>query len=225
MYPGQADGTRIFRSYAWTLPATAPGALVTGTGNRSIPSGTSVPWGPSWDGAKILMLSIRKVNRSKSAGTLNPKEASKPMRSLRRFLLVPVGLLSIGLVCSSARANDDVAGRFTLHHPAQLNNTVLPAGDYTFMLTRIQGQNAEMLAVRGANQNVKIFVHSQWGCENCPRPSLNLSVQGNRYAVASMDVPGFHASFDVRPPAGAKGEELVKNPKASEQVAVQVDEK
>jgi hypothetical protein len=145
------------------------------------------------------------------------------MRSLRRFFVVPVGLLAIGLVSSPARANDGLAGKFTLRHATQWNNTVLPAGDYNFKLTRIQGQNAELLAVQGANDKVKLFVHGLWSCETCQGASLNLAVRGERYSVSSIDMPGFHANFEVRPPAGARGEELVKTPKPSEQVAIQVD--
>ena len=146
-----------------------------------------------------------------------------PLRSLPRIFVVAVGLLAIGLGSSSARANDDLAGKFTLHHPAQWNNTVLPAGDYTFKLSRIQGQNAELLAVHGADHKVNLFVHGQWGCGTCGRASINLAVRDDRYAVTSMDVAGFHANFEVRPSAGVRGEELVKTPKASEQVAIQVN--
>jgi hypothetical protein len=146
-----------------------------------------------------------------------------PKRFLPRFFAVAVGLLAIGLVSFAVRANDALAGKFTLHHPTQLDKTVLPAGEYTFQVSRVPGQNVDLFAVQGANQKVRVLVHGDWACERCQSGSLNLAVQGDRYAVASLEVARFHAKFKVLPPAGAKAEELAQLPKSTEQVAVHVN--
>jgi len=148
---------------------------------------------------------------------------SMPTRFLPRFLVV-FSLFAISLGASSARANDTMVGKFTFLHPTQLNNIVLPAGEYSFRLTRVQGQNVQLLTIRVADQKINFTLHGQRACENCQQPSLNVTVHGQRYVVSSIDVPGLHADFDVPPQSGAREEELAKAPRSSEQVAVQFDQ-
>jgi hypothetical protein len=149
--------------------------------------------------------------------------ASMPTRFLPRFFVV-LSLLAISLGSSSVRANEYMAGKFKLAHPTRWNDVVLPAGEYSFRLTRVQGQNAQLLTIRLADQKINFFLHGQRACENCHQPALNLTVQGQRYEVSSIDVPGLHADFDVHTPSGAKEEESARAPKSSEQVAVQFDQ-
>jgi len=144
-------------------------------------------------------------------------------RFLPRFFVV-LSLCAISLGSSSVRANDSIVGKFTLQHPTQWNNMVLPAGEYSFRLTRVQGQNAQLLTIRMGDQKINFTLHGQRGCENCRQLTLNLTVQGQRYVVSSIDVPGLHADFDVPPQSGAKEEEVAKTPRSSEQVAVQFDQ-
>jgi len=145
------------------------------------------------------------------------------MRTLSKFLVVAVGFLAIGLFSSSASANSGaLAGTFTLAHSTQWDKTMLPAGNYTFYLTRTQTENVNLLEVRGEKQKVTAFVRGEWACETCENAKLYLAAQGNQFAVTSMDVAGFHATFKVRQSAGAR-EELAKMPKQSEQVAVHVN--
>ena len=144
-------------------------------------------------------------------------------RFLPRFFVV-LSLCAISLGSSSVRANDSIVGKFTLQHPTQWNNKVLPAGEYSFRLTRVQGQNAQLLTIRMGDQKINFTLHGQRGCENCQQPTLNVIVQGQRYVVSSIDVPDLHADFDVHPQPGAREEELAKAPRSSEQVAVQFDQ-
>jgi len=145
------------------------------------------------------------------------------MRLLSKLFVVAVGLLAIGLGSSSARADEALAGKFTLSHPTQWNQTVLPAGDYTFTLARTQIKNVNLLVVNGAKQKVNLFVYGEWACENCRTASLNLAERGDQFAVTSLEMAGFHVNFKVRQPTGARGEELAKKPQPSEQVAIHVD--
>lgn len=143
------------------------------------------------------------------------------MRSLSKYFIVAVAVLATGLVSSSVRANNVLVGNFTLPHATQWNDTVLPAGDYTFKLSRTQS-NADLLVVQGAKQTVSVFVYGESACETCREASLNLEVRNDHRFVNSLELAGFHVNFKVAKPAGAAGEELVKTPKATEQVAVHV---
>jgi hypothetical protein len=143
------------------------------------------------------------------------------MRNISRLFVVTASLFIVGLVSPSARANDALAGKFTLPHRTQWNSTVLPAGDYTFTLARTQIKDVNLLTVQGAKQKVKMFVYGEWACQTCQAASLDLAVRDNQFAVASMNMAGFHTNFKLRQPVG--GAELVKSPQSSEQVAVHVD--
>jgi hypothetical protein len=144
------------------------------------------------------------------------------MRYLSKALVVAIGLLAIGALSSSVRADNSLMGKFTLHHPAKWNNTVLPAGDYT--LSRAQ-TNANLLLVRGEQQALQVFIYSKSDCKTCQSGSLNLVVQGDNRFVTSLDMAGFHMNFKVRQSPSERGEELSKVPAPSEQVAIHLDPK
>jgi hypothetical protein len=145
------------------------------------------------------------------------------MRNLSKFLTVAVGILAIGLFSTSASANSGaLAGTFTLARPTQWDKTMLPAGNYTFILNRTQTENVNLLEVRGEKQKFTMYVRGEWACEACQNAKLYLAPQGSQFVVTSMDMAGFHANFKVRQPAGAR-EELAKMPQRSEQIAVHVD--
>jgi len=145
------------------------------------------------------------------------------MRHMSKYLVLAIALFAIAFVSSSVSANEALSGKFTLPHATQWDNTVLPAGSYTFTLAHSQTQNLNVLSVQGKNRKVNLFVHGEWGCESCQTAKINLDLRGDRYAVTSMDVAGFHANFKVRQPNGAT-EDLVKNPKPGEQIAIQVNQ-
>lgn len=119
------------------------------------------------------------------------------MRYLSKILTVAVALLAIGGISSSVRANDMLAGSFTLRHPAQWNKTMLPAGTYKFKLVRTQ-TDANMLEITGEKQSIDIYVFAQSACETCRNAALTLTVQGDRRVVTSLSLPGFHVDFGVR---------------------------
>jgi hypothetical protein len=124
-------------------------------------------------------------------------EVWKKMRYLSKILVVAVGLLAIGGISSSVRANDMLVGSFTLHHPAQWNKTLLPAGTYKFKLVRTQ-TDANMLVVSGEKQSMNIYVFAQAACETCRNAGLTLQVQGDHRVVTSLSLPGFRVDFSSR---------------------------
>jgi|HubBroStandDraft_6_1064221.scaffolds.fasta_scaffold48950_3 hypothetical protein len=119
------------------------------------------------------------------------------MRYLLKILIVAVGLLAIGGISSSVRANDMLVGSFTLHHPAQWNKTLLPAGTYKFKLVRTQ-TDANMLVVTGEKQSMDLYVFAHSACETCRNAGLTLQVQGDHRVVTALSLPGFHVDFSVR---------------------------
>ena len=142
------------------------------------------------------------------------------MRYLSKVFVVAVGLLTIGVLSSSVRANNVMIGTFTLAHPTQWNKAVLPAGDYTISVTRGLS-DTNVLSVQGAKQGFSMFFLSQSACETCKKGELKVAVEHDNRVVTSMDLPGFHVNFSNRQSA-AQREQLVKTPAASEQVAVHV---
>jgi hypothetical protein len=142
------------------------------------------------------------------------------MRYLSKAFVVVIGLLAIGALSSSVRADGSLVGKFTLHHPAKWNNTVLPAGDYTLFRTE---RNADLLFVRGAKQTLYVPIFGKSDCKTCQSGSLSLAVQGDNRFVTSLEMAGFHVGFKVRQSPAERGEELGKVLAASEQVAIHVD--
>jgi hypothetical protein len=144
------------------------------------------------------------------------------MRNLLKTFVVTVGLLFIGVLSSSVRANDNhkLIGSFTLSQPTQWNNAMLPAGDYTFSVTRSL-EHPNVLSVHGAKQGFTMLFVSQSACETCRKGALKVAVQDDNRVVTSLDLPGFHLNFNNRQSASER-EQLVKTPATSEQVAVHV---
>jgi hypothetical protein len=118
------------------------------------------------------------------------------MRFTSKLLMV-VGLLSIGLLSASTRANDVLAGKFTLAHAISWNNTVLPAGDYTFQVKRTES-NSDMLLVRGVSQQLLVVLDGQSACDTCHAGVINLAVQGDDRVVTALQLPGFYKNFQPR---------------------------
>jgi hypothetical protein len=144
------------------------------------------------------------------------------MRHLCKALVVAVGLFAIGISSSSVSAKTLMAGTFTLTHPTQWKNTMLPAGNYTFKLAGTQ-TDTNMLSVRGANQNLDVLVFAQSACETCRAGALKVAVNGDNRVVTSLDLPGFHVDFKGRQSAAETEKQLAKAHVSSEQVAVHVD--
>jgi hypothetical protein len=131
------------------------------------------------------------------------------------------GLFALVFSGVAVRANNLREGSFTLQHPTEWNNTVLPAGDYTFEVARTQ-TNAKLLVVHGAKQSLNVLIYGESACMTCRNSSLNLEVHGNNRAVSSMELSGFHVNFKLKQSAREK-EEMSKIPASNEQVAVQTD--
>src|SRR5258708_9298181 len=142
------------------------------------------------------------------------------MRYLSKAFAVAVCLLAIGLSSSPAPAADVMTGKFTLPHATRWNDTILPAGEYTFRVARTM-TNADVLKVRGANRTMDLYIFNESTCEKCSHASLNLAVKNDSRVVTSLELPGFHVNFKAR----QSGEEMAKNPSpsSSEQVAVDVN--
>ena len=143
------------------------------------------------------------------------------MRSLPKVLVVMFGLFALVFSGVAVRANNLREGSFTLQHPTEWNNTVLPAGDYTFEVARTQ-TNAKLLVVHGAKRSLNVLIYGESACMTCRNSSLNLEVHGNNRAVSSMELSGFHVNFKLKQSAREK-EEMSKIPASNEQVAVQTD--
>ena len=144
------------------------------------------------------------------------------MRSLSKALLVAAGLFAIGAASSQATANTFLAGTFTLAHPTQWKNTVLPAGNYTFKLAHTQS-DANLLSVRGDGKTLDVLVFAQSACANCQNADLKIAVNGGNRVVTALDLPGFHVDFNGRRSPAEKEQQLGKKAVSSEQVAVHVD--
>ncbi len=140
------------------------------------------------------------------------------MKSLSKAFVVAAGLLTIGLFSPAVPAADVLAGKFTLPHATRWNDTILPAGDYTFRVARTM-TNADVLKVRGANRVMDLYIFNESTCEKCRHASLNLAVKNDSRVVTSLELPGFHVNFKVR----QSEEAFAKNPSPSEQVAVHVN--
>jgi hypothetical protein len=161
------------------------------------------------------------LNQLLLLGALCPKEGQKLMRFLSKASVVAVGLLAIVLLSSSVGAKSLLVGTFTLTHPTQWKNTMLPAGDYTFRLARTQ-TDANVLMVSGAKKTLDIMIFAQSACETCRSGAMKVAVQGDNRVVTSLDLPGFHVDFNNRR-SPAEREELSKVPASTEQVAVHVN--
>ncbi len=140
------------------------------------------------------------------------------MKSLSKAFVVAAGLLAIGLFSPAVPAPDVLVGKFTLPHTTRWNDTILPAGDYTFRVARTM-TNADVLKVRGANRVMDLYIFNESTCEKCRHASLNLAVKNDSRVVTSLELPGFHVNFKVR----QSEEAFAKNPSPSEQVAVHVN--
>jgi hypothetical protein len=144
------------------------------------------------------------------------------MRYVSKALLVAAGLFSIGMMTSSVRANNMLAGSFTLSQPTQWKNTVLPAGDYTFKLSRTQ-TDTNRLSIHGKQKAMDMLVFAQSACETCRNGALELAVNGNNRVVTSLELPGFHVEFKSGQNGAQREQQLSKAPARSEQVAVHID--
>jgi hypothetical protein len=151
----------------------------------------------------------------------------KLVRSLTKFLYLAVALAAIGFLSSSARANDLLAGGFTLSEPTQWNNTMLPAGDYTLRLVRTHS-DSHLLMVLGSKQSISMLVYGPSLCRTCMTGPLNLSTRGDNPVVTSMDLAGLHMNFDTRMSDREREEQLARirkqTQRPAEQVAVHSDQ-
>ena len=146
------------------------------------------------------------------------------MRYLSKILVVAVGILAIGGISSSVRANDMLDGTFTLSRPAQWNKTVLPAGTYQFKLVRTQ-TDANLLVVSGMKQSMDIYVFAQSACETCRNAALTIMVQGEHRVVTALNLPGFHVDFSARATVMDAKAQADNSTPYSEQIDIQVGSK
>jgi hypothetical protein len=144
------------------------------------------------------------------------------MRSLAKTLSIAVCLVAIGISSSSISANKLLIGSFTLNHPTQWKNTVLPAGNYTIKLAPTQN-DSNLLQVRGGKQALDILVFAQAACETCKNGELKVDTSNGNRVITAMELPGYRMEFKAGKMSSAGKELLGKAPAASEQVAVHVD--
>lgn len=145
------------------------------------------------------------------------------MRTLCKTLALSAVLLAAGAFSASTRANTLLAGSFTLNHPTQWKNIVLPAGDYTFKLARTQSDTS-VLEVKGNKKALDILVFSQYACATCKNGALSISGEGDNRVVTSLELPGFQMNFKPSRLSAAEERQLAKAPAApSEKVAVNVN--
>lgn len=146
------------------------------------------------------------------------------MRYISKILVVAVGLLAIGGMSSTVRANDMLDGTFTLNRPAQWNKTLLPAGTYQFKLVRTQS-DANLLVVSGAKQSMDLYVFAQSACETCRNAALTIMVQGDHRIVTALSLPGFHLDFSARAALMDAKAQADSSTPYSEQIDIQVGSK
>jgi hypothetical protein len=148
------------------------------------------------------------------------------VRFFTKFSFFAAALMAVALLSSSVsvRANDLLTGRFTFTQSTQWNNTLLPAGTYTFQLRRTLS-TSNLLVVRGEKESVSMLVGSPTLCGNCGDGSINMVSLGDLNVVTSIDIAGLHENFQIRKSAREREEEMAKNNQkpSSQQIAIQVD--
>lgn len=145
------------------------------------------------------------------------------MRHVSKALLIVMGLLVVSLWSSGVRADDVIIGSFKLPHATAWKSTMLPAGEYTFKLARTQS-DARVLMIEGSKHAMNVLVFPQSACQTCRKGELVLAVNGDDRVVTSMELPGYHVDFKSSWSSAQREEQARKAPKASEQVAVQVNQ-
>ena len=146
------------------------------------------------------------------------------MRHVSKALLVVMGLLAVSLMSSGVRADEMIIGSFKLPHATAWKSTMLPAGEYRFKLARTQSSDTRVLTVEGSKHTMNMLVFAQSACQSCRKGELVLAVNGDDRAVTSMELPGYHVDFKSSRSSAQREEQARKAPKASEQVAVQVNQ-
>ena len=141
------------------------------------------------------------------------------MRFVSRALVVAVGLLAIGGISTSVRANDEMTGKFKLSQPTQWQSTVLPAGDYSFRLVHVQS-DALLLLVSGAKKSLDLMIFTQSACASCRGGGLKIAVEGVNRVVTALDIPGYHLDFSSSQSAGGSQQQAKRPAPTSDQVAV-----
>jgi hypothetical protein len=167
----------------------------------------------------LIEIKLGWSNQTEHGGS---KEVWKQMRYLSKVLVGAVGLLAIGGISSSVRANDMLVGTFKLHHATQWNKTMLPAGNYKFKMIRTQ-TDANMLMVTGEKQSMAIYVFANAVCQTCRNAALALAVQGDNRVVTSLDLPGFHVEFNTSGSMVDVKTQLSSAPVSSEQIDIRVN--
>ena len=145
------------------------------------------------------------------------------MRHVSKALLIAMGLLAVSLLSSGVRADDVIIGSFKLPHATAWKSTMLPAGEYTFKLARTQS-DARVLTIEGSKHAMNVLVFAQSACQTCRKGELVLAVNGDDRVVTSMELPGYHVDFKSSWTNAQREQQARKSPKASEQVAVQVNQ-
>ena len=131
------------------------------------------------------------------------------MKSLRNrvLMLVAAGLLSIGLGASAAQAQATYKGSFTLPDDIRWQNSKMPAGNYTFVVTSAsRNQPITVTGPDGTVFQLPLFVENTKLTE---KSVLKLEWRGEDIYVREMDLGQVGLSFAYRVPKATANDKLL----------------
>ena len=112
------------------------------------------------------------------------------MRSIRKFAYAAVLGFSMFTIQPTLAAAEDAHGSFTLSHEVHWQNSVLPAGDYTFSIKTVG--SSEFLLLRGINgtgTDAMLLVNDVESPKRNVVSQLILVSRDGQSFVSSMELP------------------------------------
>jgi hypothetical protein len=157
-----------------------------------------------------------KTQRPQTNSSLGKEEV--PMKSLRNRALTIAAVALAAVFASAVPASAQVAyrGSFTLHHQMRWQNSVLPAGDYTFELKSIATPRITLKGPHGyqfitaAVADEKVIGQSMLVVEN----------RGNESCVRELRLAPLGRSLRYSAPKARKEAELARGPITREEIAI-----
>jgi hypothetical protein len=136
----------------------------------------------------------------------------------RLFATVAIGLFSVAVSALPAAPQEAVKGHFTLPCEARWQNAILPAGEYTFVLTSRSAESP--MTVTGPNGSVFELGHVDTN-QPSGRPSvLILEQRGGTYFVREADLAGLGIQIRYNVPKQSRGEKELAQASNSGQILV-----
>src|SRR5215472_3796346 len=131
------------------------------------------------------------------------------MRTIRQHVYAATLMLSAVAVQPSLAVAEEARGAFTLSHDVHLQNTVLPAGEYSFSL-RPSGPS-EILLLQGTGKtsfSAMVLVNAV----ETPKPDdtsrLVLVTRNGQSYVSALDLPQYDMLLHFTVPSESKGERI-----------------